>query len=290
MTARKIPGVAPGIFFFVWLVAGGGAAAGEAGVGVALRLAEELFAEGDWGAARVECWRVVEGAGREEAVRARVLAAICMLRLSDDAAGAVAGEARRVLAGVWRDEGVALEVRCLAAYEAGRAEWAAGERAAAVGGLKFAWESTGDIPLFWRAGASLYVLLRGDGELRRQEAWAWFALQSCRDAWPPVVWRDAGRPARGRGVSVFSLPGRAVVGFYRAMISPAIGARCDLEPSCSEYFKQASGAHGLLGIPMMADRFVREPSVVSARERPVVMPDGRIRYADPLGAHDFWLK
>ena len=91
MTARKIPGVAPGIFFFVWLVAGGGAAAGEAGVGVALRLAEELFAEGDWGAARVECWRVVEGAGREEAVRARVLAAICMLRLSDDAAGAVAG-------------------------------------------------------------------------------------------------------------------------------------------------------------------------------------------------------
>ena len=146
----------------------------------------------DWGG--LFLWGGGGGGGGPQAVRARVLAAICMLRLSDDAAGAVAGEARPVMAGVWREEGVALEVRCLAAYEAGRAAWAAGERAAAVGGLKFAWESTGDIPLFWRAGASLYVLLRGDGELRRQEAWAWFALQSCRDAWPPVVWRERQNP------------------------------------------------------------------------------------------------
>ena len=35
---------------------------------------------------------------------------------------------------------------------------------------------------------------------------------------------------------------------------------------------------------------LREPSVVAAKEKPVTMPDGRIRYADPLSAHDYWLK
>ena len=40
----------------------------------------------------------------------------------------------------------------------------------------------------------------------------------------------------------------------------------------------------------MADRFVREPSVVAAKETPVTMPDGRIRYADPVSDHDYWLK
>ena len=53
---------------------------------------------------------------------------------------------------------------------------------------------------------------------------------------------------------------------------------------------QASRAHGVLGVPIMADRFIREPSVVSAREKPVAMPDGRIRYADPLSDHDDWMK
>ena len=53
---------------------------------------------------------------------------------------------------------------------------------------------------------------------------------------------------------------------------------------------QASRAHGLLGVPIMADRFVREPSVVAAAEKPVTMPDGRIRYADPVADHDFWMK
>ena len=78
--------------------------------------------------------------------------------------------------------------------------------------------------------------------------------------------------------------------FYSAQIGPAIGSRCDLLPSCSEYFLQASRAHGLLGVPIMADRFVREPSVVSARANPATMPDGRIRYADPVSDHDYWMK
>jgi len=40
----------------------------------------------------------------------------------------------------------------------------------------------------------------------------------------------------------------------------------------------------------MADRFCRESSVVAARAKPITMPDGRIRYADPLTDHTFWLR
>ena len=35
---------------------------------------------------------------------------------------------------------------------------------------------------------------------------------------------------------------------------------------------------------------LREPSVVAAAEKPVTLPGGRIRYADPVSAHDAWLK
>ena len=86
-----------------------------------------------------------------------------------------------------------------------------------------------------------------------------------------------------------ALPARLFISFYRTQISPAIGSRCDLEPSCSEYFVQSVKKHGILGVPIMADRFFREPSVFAAAEKPVVMPNGRIRYADPVCDHDFWM-
>ena len=94
--------------------------------------------------------------------------------------------------------------------------------------------------------------------------------------------------AFGREAAAF--PARMFISFYRTQISPAIGDRCSLEPSCSEYFVQAVKRHGVLGIPIMADRFFREPSVFAAAEKPVIMPDGRIRYADPVCDHDFWMK
>ena len=91
------------------------------------------------------------------------------------------------------------------------------------------------------------------------------------------------------GREAAALPAKALITFYRTQVSPAIGERCGLEPSCSEYFVQAVRKHGPLGIPMMADRFFREPTVFAAAEHPVIMPNGRIRYADPLSDHDFWM-
>jgi putative component of membrane protein insertase Oxa1/YidC/SpoIIIJ protein YidD len=72
------------------------------------------------------------------------------------------------------------------------------------------------------------------------------------------------------------------------MIRPVIGNRCSLDPHCSEYFRQASLAHGLLGFPILADRFIREPSVVQAAT-PIPVQEG-VRYEDSLSDHDEWMK
>lgn len=258
------------------LVAASAAASSE------LELAADLYAEGQWAAARVEGLRVQAAAAGPAADRAGLLAAVSALRLGTDRAAAL-----QDLEALWRAESADLESRCLAAYEFGLADWAAGG-AQAPAALEFAYVRTRETPLFWRAGCSLYFYLKIHKKLRREKAATWQSLQSCRDAWPLEVWREC-RP-RSPGPALTALPGRWVVAFYRAQIGPAIGSRCDLLPSCSEYFLQASRAHGLLGVPIMADRFVREPSVVSARANPATMPDGRIRYADPVSDHDYWMK
>jgi putative component of membrane protein insertase Oxa1/YidC/SpoIIIJ protein YidD len=273
--ARQIPGLVPGIFFFALTLA--------ASAGSVLDLATGLFDEGQWAAARTECLRVEQDAC-SEVDRARLLASVSALRM-----GRGRDEAKAELASLWQASTVELETRCMAAYELGLADWAAGGKTNTLSALKFAYLQTRDPPLFWRAGCSLYFFLKADKALRRQEAALWQSLLSCRDAWPLEVWREC-RPRKTHGASLASLPGKWVVQFYRAQIGPAIGSRCDLLPSCSEYFMQASRAHGLLGVSIMADRFVREPSVVSAREKPVAMPDGRIRYADPLSDHDSWMR
>jgi len=110
---------------------------------------------------------------------------------------------------------------------------------------------------------------------------AWFAAPT-PSAPPASALATLGRES-------IAFPARMFISLYRTQISPAIGARCSLEPSCSEYFVQAVKKHGALGVPIMADRFVREPSVFAAAEKPVVMPNGRIRYADPVSDHDFWM-
>jgi len=94
---------------------------------------------------------------------------------------------------------------------------------------------------------------------------------------------------KGGGISsTLMAPARGFVWLYRSQISPAIGDKCRLVPSCSEYFMQASRKHGLLSIPMIADRFIREGTVMSKRANPVVLPDGRELWADPVEDNDWW--
>lgn len=111
----------------------------------------------------------------------------------------------------------------------------------------------------------------------------------CRPAVNELHALVARRPADGHTGPwwrrVGALPIRGLVAFYRFIVAPAIGTRCVLHPSCSAYSLQAARERGWLGIPMTADRLIREPTVVHAREHPVVMADGRIHYADPISDH-----
>jgi len=252
--------------------------------GPSLDLAVDLFEEGNWASAHTESLRVLTGDPGPLAAHASLLSAVSALRM-----GQGQDKAKADLTTLWNDSTIDIEIRSMAAYEFAWAEWDNASSTNTLAALKFAYLNARQPPLFWSAGCSLYFFLKANKTLRQQEAVTWQSLQSCRDAWPLEVWREC-RPRKKSGTSLASLPGKWVVQFYRAQISPAIGARCDLLPSCSEYFKQASKAHGLLGISIMADRFIREPSVVSAAEKQVIMPDGHIRYEDPLSDHDSWLK
>ena len=101
--------------------------------------------------------------------------------------------------------------------------------------------------------------------------------------------QDVTPDAKAKGSHTTALPGSWIVAAYRKHIRPAIGSRCSLTPSCSEYFRQASKQHGLLGIPLIGDRLVREPSVVTKGKDPVCSSD-KIRYRDSLQEHTIWFK
>jgi len=113
----------------------------------------------------------------------------------------------------------------------------------------------------------------GDAEARRLQALA------CAHIAP----HDHGR------ASVLTAPVRWIIRFYRRQIAPAIGARCSLSPSCSEYTMRALRRHGLLGVAMYADRAVREPSVIAEGEHSHEVR-GRRKFIDLLDDHDWWMK
>lgn len=253
-----------------------------------LALATELFDEGQWAEARMESRRVLERAPAPAAVtadRARLLLALSTLRMA-------AGDqqtAQETLAALWANRATALELRCQAAYELALA-LPVSDKQHTCEALIFAYSHTREVELFWQAGCALYFHLLDKRALRRENAAIWHSLQTCSRAWPaPVV--QAGRArVQAKRTSWTRLPARWLVALYRRQISPAIGSRCELSPSCSAYLLEASRAHGLLGFTLSADRFVREPAVYAAQEKPVIMPDGRIKYADPLSDHDFWME
>ena len=104
--------------------------------------------------------------------------------------------------------------------------------------------------------------------------------------------------SHGAAPSGASAPGgnspllKGLLRFYRAVISPVDGDRCDMAPTCSLYAGQALRAHGaFMGIILTADRLLHE-----ADEQRFVTPlkvRGRVRnethYPDPLADNVYWL-
>ena len=159
-------------------------------------------------------------------------------------------------------------------------------------GIAQAFRTARDPRVFRVAGAALDLLFRADAAFRAENAPLAAQVDLCRGTWSDQDRADARvcaapllAPPRARGPGAWLAAG--VVGFYRAFVGPAIGSRCVLEPSCSQYFLEAGRRHGIVGVPMIADRFVREPAV-SASDRLVRRPDGSWRHPDPVSDHDGW--
>ncbi len=178
-------------------------------------------------------------------------------------------------------------VRWPARYEEAMLLWHNGERAASAEALREVFLNTSDPKWFLLSGCTLALALR-------EEPMPWGGAEGIGPALrtSSLAWSDEIRDVASRHLAVRKrvsvMPGGLLISLYRTQIRPAIGDRCSLQPSCSEYSRQAFAKHGLfLGIPMMADRFIREPGVVSAADHQVTI-NGRTLIADPLCEHDWW--
>lgn len=264
---KRIPGFAPGILFLFFL----GSVSAQS-----LDLALELMAEGNWMGVRREALRSL--AAHPDHEQALLLAALAQRRVQPQQADA--GRVLAHLAETSTDAGI----RAVAGYEYGRSCWATGDLAGAWSALARVFQQTTDRDLFLHSGCGLFLLRQQDAALGEGQTALLAQLATCRDLWSWELRDEVRVNKRDPASRLTAKPGEWIVRFYRTQIGPAIGHRCSLSPSCSAYFLEASRAHGLAGVPLIADRLVREPGVVAAAEQPQVVGE-EIRYRDPLADH-----
>ncbi len=236
-------------------------------------LFEDLFAEADWPACRLESAR--ESGRHPGNYTARLYYAISTQRSGRDA--------RDLLRCITQDRDAPLPVTTAALYTLGRAEWLDGNPDAAFDALHRAFTRAIPPALYHRTGATLWYILAENTDLAAHHPALTLQLESQRHLWSREILRECARPAPPRR-RISTAPVRGIIGFYRRQVSPAIGNRCSLDPSCSEYAMQALQRYGLAGVAMIGDRSIREPDVVARREHPV-QRNGRRHYADPIHHH-----
>lgn len=255
-------------------------------------LARELLAESNFPACRLECQRQLQDYPAD--AEARLLKALAERQLGLDSS-----ETLWTLA---EDPAVPPEVGLRACYEWARSRWSAGDLASAFAGFRRVFNETKETALSIRAGCALSQLLRQHPDLtgeypeirpQTETLRVLFSremINECRRPFAATTSQlaEAASPNEQTPDAWSGKPGQWVIAFYQRQIRPALGERCSLSPSCSEYAHEAFRKHGLLGFALAADRFFREPSVVAAGEKPVKL-NGKWLYEDPLSAHDWWL-
>lgn len=74
---------------------------------------------------------------------------------------------------------------------------------------------------------------------------------------------------------------------YQQYVSPVIGDRCQMYPSCSSYAIDAIKKHGcLIGSVMTSDRLIHETNETD--HALLIEKEGDYGYYDPVSANDFW--
>ena len=84
--------------------------------------------------------------------------------------------------------------------------------------------------------------------------------------------------------------GTLPIDLYQTHLSPILGGKCPMYPSCSQYSKDAINKHGLLlGWFMTCDRLMRCGRDEVTQSRHVKIDHYDLCY-DPVSKNDFWLK
>jgi len=100
----------------------------------------------------------------------------------------------------------------------------------------------------------------------------------------PNYFAIVGRPSASGATAPFT----GLLNFYRTVISPVDGRRCEMAPVCSLYAQQAFKEEGvLLGFLLTADRLLHE-SDEQAHVR-AFTERGEKHYVDPISANTYWL-
>ncbi|HEY5653999.1 MAG TPA: membrane protein insertion efficiency factor YidD [Pontiella sp.] len=245
-----------------------------------LDLATDLFEQGEWELCRRECRRALISEPRSTE-RFQLLEAMALICSGKNPTHAI-----QLLSPVI-EANVDQEVTAIASYELGRLQWQLNAPEDALNSFEYAFASTTNKTLFLHASCSMFQLLKEHKTLEKGREALISQIQTSRSEWYGPLFSATAKPDPEKNQP--QAP-NWIVRFYRSQISPAIGSRCVLEPSCSEYFHQAYCKHGLKAAPMIADRFFREPELSNEKKDPVAMPSGQIRYRDPLENHDFWMK
>jgi uncharacterized protein len=77
---------------------------------------------------------------------------------------------------------------------------------------------------------------------------------------------------------------------YQKHISPVLGGKCPMHPSCSNYCAEAVKKHGvILGWIMTCDRLMR-CGRDELNEAQAIRVNGQVLCDDPVSNNDFWLK
>lgn len=245
------------------------------------RLARELYEEGDWRGARREALR--SSGGEPEDAWNRAIAELSARRLFPDDA-----ERHEAVIKVINNR-VDADVSAWTGLELARIVWADGRLEEAADLLMHSFLLATDRDLFLQSAYLLRVMaLRYPHRVRipdqvRLQVMTVYPLMTL------AIQQAASPPARGRRGRVTARFASGGVRFYQTQISPAIGQRCSMYPSCSAYCMEACRRYGVLGIPMTADRLIRETDHVNYRMDPILM-DGVEKYYDPVRAHTFWFR
>ena len=243
-----------------------------------ITLPASLFTEKDWATCRRECRRILIAEPTNNAIR--------FLHASAGARSSL--EITTDLESLIEDKKIPTSIRHAARIELANLLWKKKSITKAFEHFVTVFIETNSADMFKRSGCSLSIILKQNTELAKKNIYIQSQLKSSTSLWSTDLIAECSVNNESVQSAWSGKPAEWIISFYQSQISPAIGERCTLSPSCSEYAIHALKKHGALGLAIYADRAIREPDVIHKHKSPIVI-DNRQKYRDTLNEHDYWM-